>query len=223
VLDEIAIMLMETIKKRLSLAEGEVVIGVPTGEDGIFIDLSEFNVEQFGIGKSSFTKKDEIREFFSGNGEQRNFKLKYKPIKPVKRIEHPIGFPLTEKKDFKISYENGTVTFNKPPEKGDENILVIYYSSEASREIDLYKLKAVYNLKIAYKDPKKTLYMTYKVLEVLLGSIDDFEKAGLKVRILSGKNVEKAKTLPVEIESVIQIEKAVPPIEKISIKGEKIG
>ena len=81
-LDEIAIMLMETIKKRLSLAEGEVVIGVPTGEDGIFIDLSEFNVEQFGIGESSFTKKDEIRGW-GRNVQWRLAKPEPKPKRPI--------------------------------------------------------------------------------------------------------------------------------------------
>ena len=222
-LDEIAAILVNTIKKHPPLAGEEIVIGAPSGKDGIFVDLSEFKVEHFGIGKTSFTKKDEIREFFSGNGEKRVFKLKYKPVKPVKRIEHPIGFSLTEEKDFKVDYDEGTVIFNKPPEKGDKNILVIYYSSEASREIDLYKLKAIYTLNVTYGDAEKSMRIVYEILEAILSHLDDFEEAGLEVRILKGRDIENVKALPVEIEATMKIEKAVPVIEEIPVKGEKIG
>lgn len=222
-LDRIAIILIDVLKKHPPLAGEKIFMGPPSGEDGIFLDLTEFKIEHFGIGKTSFTKKDEIREFLSGDGEKRIFKLKYRPVKPVKRVEHPIGSTLTEKKDFKVNYNEGTVVFDKPPERGDKNILIVYYSSEASREIDLYKLKAIYTLYVAYKDSKKSLNMIYKVLEAILSHIEDFEEEGLEVRILPGRDIERAKIIPVEVEATMKVEKRVPVIEEIFIKGEKKG
>jgi len=220
--------LIKLLKERIKEVPPEnVVVEEPKELPAIVIVQHDFFIEESGVGASPVEKKVEIEELFSGNGSKREFRLKEKPVKPLLRVEHPIGIILREKLDYKVDYLAGKIEFRKPPEEGEKNIRVTYYASKSISEIRTFRLIIRYRIDIWSKSREEREKITCKVIEAILVGRDRLIEKGIDIRPVRGYNITGktgvfarayGKALECIVEVAATAEIPYKRIEKIEIK-----
>ncbi|MBS7654099.1 hypothetical protein KEJ43_03390 [Candidatus Bathyarchaeota archaeon] len=182
----------------------------------------DFKVEEVGIGRSFTAKNNEVKEYFSGDGEKVNFILAKKPLKPTLIVEYPPGERRMENTDYIIDYEGGSVNFRSPPEKGSNNVLIRYL---APAEIKSVKLIMKYHIDVWSKDESQRDKITFDIIRTLLRGEEEFDLKGIIIKPIGGFNIPAnevpkevyGKTIECLVETYLQVETLLPRIEKIEM------
>ncbi|MBS7634390.1 hypothetical protein KEJ34_02685 [Candidatus Bathyarchaeota archaeon] len=185
----------------------------------------DFKVEEVGIGRSFTAKNNEVREYFSGDGEKVNFVLTKKPLKPTLIVEYPPGERRLENTDYIIDYGSGSVNFQSPPEKGSNNVLIRYL---APAEIKSVKLIMKYHIYVWSKDESQRDKITFDIIKTLLRGEEEFDLKGIIIKPTGGFNIPAnevpkevyGKTIECSVETYLQVETLLPRIEKIEMSGK---
>ncbi|MEM2455575.1 MAG: hypothetical protein QXL85_06195 [Candidatus Bathyarchaeia archaeon] len=186
----------------------------------------EFKIEEIGIGRSFATKNNEVEERFSGDGKRVNYTLSRKPLKPTLIVEHPPGERRLENADYFVDYENGSITFQVPPEEGSNNILVRYL---IPAEIKSVKLIMKYHINVWDGDELRANKITFSIIEALLKREEDLNLRGVMIKPTGGFSIPADKTpkgvygrtIECLLETYMQVETPLPRIEKIEIKQKR--
>jgi len=220
--------ILESLRKGLSeLIPSENII---TGE----LDISKtksisllntgFTIDEMGIGGSASVKKEEIVDKFDSDGKKKDFELSQKPLRSLMNVESPIGTIKNEPDDYSADYESGKISFRSPPEKGKEIVQVKYQIARAIGETRNLKFILKYSISVWANDLKEKNLLSLEVIKIVCRKKDELVSRGIdSIRLMRGysENEKKPCIMEYQVETTIQVEMLLPPIERIEIG--KIG
>ena len=189
----------------------------------ISVSNVDFDIEEVGIG-GSIGPSEEQQDTFSGDGKRREFNLTKKPLRPVAKVEHPLGKVKREINGYTVDYEKGIVTFRSPPEKGMNNILIRYLQPA---EVKGLKFDLKYHLGIWARDEERRDTITVDVIKALLKEEGSLGRQGILVKPIKGLNVPAGeevpegvygKTLEYRVEAELHLKIPLPRIERIEVQ-----
>ena len=195
----------------------------------ISVYYTDFIFEDLGIGRESGENKKELIEQFSGNGKKSSFTLSVKPLKPIISIENSIGEKKIENKDFNVDYQKGLISFHIPPDQGEKNIFVRYYSAKDAYLTRGIKVKINFHVDVWTEDKFKVGSLTDEVIKTFLIEREELIRNGYDLKPLKGSIIENneitgtifGNTLLYSIETEIFVETIIPLMEKIEIQRKR--
>ncbi len=186
---------------------------------------ADFSLQDLSLGAEGSEEREEHRELLSGDGASTSFTLSTRPIKPLTRVESPVGHYLKEGSDFKVDYGTGMLSFSTPPKKGKENISVTFVALKSVSVDRGVKVAAKYLLDVWAGDKTTADEMAEEAIRSLLVGRDELAKKGLDLKLLGGKVLEESgpsvgwgKRLECTIEGEIHAKIPVGAIEKIELE-----
>lgn len=212
------------IYSELIPAENIMIGELDTNKTSISLINTGFTIEELGIGGSGGVKQEEVIEKFHPNGKTEHFNLSKKPLRPLIRVENPIGTVKNEPDDYIADYESGKISFRSPPEKGKESVQVKYQIARTVGETRKLKFMLVYSISVWADDLQEKNLLTLEVIKALYRERNTLINSGIdEMKLIKGYSADARKASIVEyhVETTIQIEMPLPPIERIEIG--KIG
>jgi len=226
--------LFKTIESAIKEVLKEQLKSVPKGNiDTKKIKLGEklpaisifnvsFDVKDVGVGSSIGGENVRTQEKFSGDGENKEFILSEKPVRPLVIVEHPLGSRLNEA-NYTVDYGRGAVTFHKPPKKGEDNISVKYLKPF---EVKGLRLNLIYHIGVWASDEAQRDAIAVEVLEAILREETSLDQQGVNLKLVKGFNTSMdegsenvfGKTLEYMIEADLLVEVPYPRMERIEVK-----
>jgi hypothetical protein len=196
----------------------------PKNLPSITLTNENFEIIEVGIGRSIGGEGRETQETFSGDGKKTEFNLTEKPVKPFIGVEYPAGKRLDER-NYKVDFEKNLITFQTPPAKGKDNVLVKY---NKPLEVKTLKFNLRYHLDVWAENEAQRDEIAIEVIETLLRNEELLSQQGIGISPIKGFNIPTdddngkmyGKTLEYLVETDLQVPTAVPRIEKIEIKRE---
>jgi len=188
----------------------------------VFISNLKFKLLNAGLVENAEQEKIIIEERFSGNGGLKVFKLKETPLRKSVNVEAPLGTALTERDQFVVNYQDGSIIFLEAPIKGKDNILIKYTSRKSVMTLKTIRLKALYQLEVTGKERASADALAENVIKVLLNAEEEFLSNGIGIKPIGGvqtANGEKTNTLQLRyvFEKELRTEKVVEAMERIEI------
>jgi hypothetical protein len=183
----------------------------------------DFAVKEVGFGRS--VGGVELQDTFSGDATTVAFSLSVKPLRPILAVEVPLGTRVPEA-DYAVDYEQGLLTFKKPPPAGKDIIVVRYLKPTQVKGV---KLDLRYHLTVWAADEGQRDVLTVAVMEALLREEEALNRQGIFLRPIKGFAVPSTpnvpeegygKTLEYSVEASLDVEVPIPRIEKIEIHRE---
>jgi hypothetical protein len=229
--------MLAEIEDRLSKILQEKLVEVPEENIGVeikpgkppavIISNLKFKFKNAALAENIDEGKIDLEERFNSDGVKTSYKLKEKPLKKSVRVESPPGTLLTEKDDYAINYDEGSIEFRKAPQKGKNNILVKYNSQKAVMMLKSLKVKALYSIDILGADRTEVDSLAEKVVKALMTVEDQLLAEGIELKSVGGVfAAEEGKTrraqLRYSVEKEMRVEQIVGPIEKIEITGKNL-
>ncbi|MEM1546348.1 MAG: hypothetical protein QXP91_07800 [Candidatus Methanomethylicia archaeon] len=215
--DKIINILREKVKE--VPIENITIGGRVNSKPSITVSNTTFKIRKISLDDE---EGNEIIEVFNGDGANKIFKLKEKPMGII-IVESPKGRVMNEIDDYNINYNEGLIVFRNPPLKGRKNIIIRYISSKKRLVVVKLKLKAKYNINIVAQSREQMDSLTEAVIKSLTESEDEFERIGAILKPVKGEYIaENQINLTYLAEIELKVEKSIPPIEKI-IVSEKHG
>ena len=144
-----------------------------------------FRLGDSGLGRPIVGEENLQRDVFSGDGKKTEFKLSEKPVRPIISVESPLG-KKNDESMFTIGYREATITFNKPPATGENNIAVRYI--KPFETIGLH-LNLTYNINVYGKDEEERDTLTVKVLESVLKGENKLNGESISLKLMTGYNI----------------------------------
>ncbi|MCE8429252.1 MAG: hypothetical protein J5U19_12785 [Candidatus Methanoperedens sp.] len=220
--------ILESLRKGLSdlIPPDNITIGELNPEIAKSISLvnKDFTIEEEGIGGSCGVKKEMIVEKFDSNGEKKDFTLSQKPLRPLIKVESPIGTEKKEIDDYSVDYNKGIVSFRVSPEKGGK-VQMGYYIARAVAETRNLKFSLTYLVNILADDLQERNRITLEAIKVLYREKSALGKRGISdMRLIKGYSEKLSEdeinknVIEFKVETSIQIEMPLPPIERIEIR-----
>lgn len=226
-INEVEEAILEVLKKGLSelVSSENIMVGELDRKKKKSISLinTGFTVEELGIGSSVGVKKEEIAEKFSSDGKKKEFKLEQKPLNPLISVESPVGIVKNEPDDYTVNYAEGVIFFRMSPEKGEGNVQAKYYIARAAAETRNFKFILNYALNIWADDLPERNRLTLEAIKVLYRERPRLVNRGVEeMKLIKGysraaEDAKKANVIEYQVETTVQIEMPMPPIEKIEI------
>jgi hypothetical protein len=185
----------------------------------------DFDVKEVGFGRS--IGGVELLDTFSGDATTVKFLLSIKPLRPIVAVEEPPETRLTEG-DYTVNYEKGLITFNKPPPAATDNIVVRYIKPTQVKSL---KLDLRYHLNVWAGDEVQRDAITVEVMEVLLREEEALNRQDIFIKPIKGFNIPPnddiseevyGKTIEYSIEASLEVEIALPRMEKIEIHPARV-
>jgi hypothetical protein len=210
-----------------NIRAGKLDLKIEKNLPAVTLTVVDFNISEIGIGGSTESRSEGLQDKFSGNGENREFTLTRKPLRPITKVEHPISTEKKEETDYTVDYENGVITFISPPQKGKDNILVKYLPPSETRGLR-FDLK--YYLETWARDEQQTNVIAVEIIETLLREGSSLARQGIFIRPVRGFNVPPNENVPEGVygmtleysaETELQVEIPVPRIERTLIEVRK--
>lgn len=222
-LAEIEDKLAEILREKLTeIPKENIVINVEVSKaPAVIISNLKFKLEKADMAENMDSGEVELEEKFSPSGAETVFKLQEAPLRNSVRVEYPIGTLLTEKEDFTINYDDGSIKFRKAPAK-DKNALMIKYSSK-KRVLTLktLKVKALYSIDALGGNRVEADSLAEKVVNALLEAEDKLGGEDIEIKPVGGVTIMQDKNAKVRlkyvVERVMRLEQIVGPMEKIEI------
>jgi hypothetical protein len=189
----------------------------------VIISNLKFKFKNAGLAENIDEGKVELEERFNGDGVKTSYKLREKPLKKSVRVESPPGTRLAEKDDYATNYDEGSIEFRKAPEKGKNNIFVMYNSQKCVMTLKSLKVKALYSIDVLGAGRAEADSLAEKVVKAFLTVEDQLLAEGFELKPVSGvfSAEEEGKTrraqLRYSVEKEMRVEQVVEPIEKIQI------
>jgi hypothetical protein len=196
----------------------------------ISVCSSDFTFRDAGVGGGGTDVKEKTEEQLSGDGKTKTFTLSERPLRPLIRVESPIGAEMHEKDDFVVDYAKNAIAFSSPPPKGKNAILVQYYSAKTSGDSKFVQMNITYNVDVWAADEKERDDITVDVIKAIALAEESLSSRGMRIRPIQGSNLEdgpldgevSVKRLTYSVEVDLQVEKTpVPRIERIEIEQKE--
>lgn len=221
---EVEEAILESLRKGMSelIPSENIMIGELDIKKTISISLinTGFTVEELGIGGSGGVKKEEVIEKFHPDGKTGDFNLSKKPLLPLISVENPIGTVKNEPDDYIVDYETGKISFRAPPERGKESVQVKYYTARAVGETRNLKFMLIYSISVWADDLQEKNLLTLEVIKALYRERNTLVNRGIdEMKLIKGYSADarKASVVEYQVETTLQLEMPVPPIERIEI------
>lgn len=192
----------------------------PAKPPAVTVSNVGFNFENLGLAENVDEGNVELEERFSSDGVQTSYKLEEKPLQGSVQVECPQGTLLTEKKDFDVNYDEGSIVFRKAPQKGKNRIFVKYLSQKRTVTLKGLKLKATYQIDVWDADRIKADSIAEKVVKAFLTAEDELATEGIELKPISGETLQDQEgtiRLKYAVERELRVKKLIPPITKIEI------
>jgi hypothetical protein len=183
----------------------------------------DFKIEEIGIGGSTGPNK-QLQDIFSGDGKKTKFTLTKKPLRPITKVEHPLGKQKKESDDYIVDYGKGSITFHSPPQEGKDNILIKYLLPFETKGL---KFDMKYFLQIWTHDKAQRDSITIDVIKTLLKEASTLVQQGILIKPIRGSNYSLGeeipegvyiKTLEYSVKTELNVEIPFPRVEKIEIQ-----
>jgi hypothetical protein len=229
-LTELEDTLAKILREKLVEVPGEN-IGVeikPGKPPAVIISNLKFKFKNAGLAENIDEGKVELEERLNSDGVKTSYKLREKPLKKSVRVESPPGTLLTEKDDYIVNYDEGSIKFQKAAEKGKNNIFLKYNSEKSVMTLKSLKIKALYSIDVLGANRAEADSLAEKVIKALLTVEDQLLAEGVELKPVGGIFVaeEEGKTRRVElrysVEKEMHVEQIVGPIEKIEITSKNL-
>lgn len=238
-LDDIANELVKALRENLSVPSKDKIstdrpdVKKATSLPAISVASSDFTFQDAGVGGGGGEIRDEAQEYLTGDGKATSFALSGRPIRPMLRVESPTGVPKDEKTDYTVDYAGGRITFNSPPPKGRNNVLVRYYSADTSGTTKYVQMNINYNVDVWASDGKQRDDITIEAIRAIALSGETMSMKGMRIKPVQGLNLELdegndngergtngifAKRLIYSVEANLEVKTVVPRIERIEIE-----
>ncbi len=178
----IDLALIDIIKKNLSskIPSDNITVGTFSSEfPSVSLLLSEFTLEEGGIGGSTHTKYEQISEIFDSDGKSTEFHLKEQPLRPLISLECPPGFVISEPDEYTTDYTAGIITIRKPPEKKKDALVAIYNRARSVGVVIALQIKARYLISVRSKDPEERNLIIREIITAFLLNNEVLEKQGI--------------------------------------------
>jgi hypothetical protein len=219
--DRLAKILQE---KLVEVPEENIGVEIKPGKPpAVIISNLKFKFKNAGLAENIDEGKVELEERFNSDGVKTSYKLREKPLKKSVRVDCPPGTRLVEKDDYAINYDEGSIEFRKAPEKGKNNIFVMYNSQKGVMTLKSLKVKALYSIDVLGAGRAEADSLAEKVVKAFLTVEDQLLAEGFELKPVSGvfSAEEEGKTrraqLRYSVEKEMRVEQVVGPIEKIAI------
>jgi hypothetical protein len=198
----------------------------PANEKYISLMNTDFTVEEVGIGGLGGIKSEEMVEKIEPDGVCRDFHLSGRPVQSIINVESPAGTSLVETNDYKFDHSTNMISFRVSPAIG-KSILVRYHLARSMAEIKTLKFAIIYSMTIWAKDPLERDKIAMEIIKTVYSQISWLDKQGISLikpikgilASLPGDQTKKIRVIDYLVETEIQIELPMPPIEKIEISG----
>ena len=191
----------------------------------ISVSSDAFTLQDGGVGGGGTDVISEAEERLSGDGAKRSFTLSGKPIRPLLRVESPVGTLKTEEDgDYGVDYAKGVVIFGAPPPRGRENVLVKYRAAGTSGETKYVRMSITYNVDVWATAERERDDLTMDVIKAIALSEESLAMKGMRITPSQGLNLEQgegeafAKRLIYSVEANLRATTPVPRIERIEIE-----
>jgi hypothetical protein len=226
VIKDVDSALLDSLKKGLSgVTSSEIISGHPGKKKAVYMENTDFTVEETTIGNLSSELKEEYEETFSGDGKNTMFKLLKKPVNNLILVEYPRGKPRSYPDDFFMDYTNGTITFRDPPPKSKDGVYIKYDLPMPRGESSFLKFNLTYAVTIVDEDDDTRDKATMACIEALFKDMVTLRKLGIEdirlIRGLSeqpdGQDQARQSTLIYNVKTTVRLETMMPSIERIQI------
>lgn len=230
-LAEIEARLVEILRGRVKeIPEENIVLNAePTKLPAVAISNMGFEFENLGLAENIDEGRIELEEGFDSDGIQTSYKLKEKPMQNSVQVECPPGTPLTERKDFVLNYDEGSIGFRKAPPKSKNSIFAKYLSQKSTVTVKGLKVKATYSIDLWSADRVQVDSVAENVVKALLTVEDELASEGIELRPVGGETLlekEGKKTAGIRLKYVfekeLRVKEIVPPIDKIEITSKNL-
>jgi len=229
-LTEIEDRLVKILQEKVVEVPSEnIVINIkPDKLPAVIISNLDFKFENSGLAENIDEGKVELEERFNSDGVKTSYKLQEKPLETSVRVESPPGTLLTEKDDYVVNYEEGSIGFRTAPPKGKNNIFVKYLSQRSVMTLKGLKVKALYSIEVWGGDRIEADSIAEKVVKALLTMEDELAAEGIESKPLEGMILaeEERKTNKIRLkyifEKEMRVKELMGPIEKIEITSKHI-
>lgn len=218
--------LLDSLKKGLSgVTSSEIIAGHQNKKKAVYLENTDFTVDETTIGNLSSEQKEEFEETFSGDGKTTMFKLSKKPINQLILVEYPRGKPRSRPDDFFMDYTNGVITFRDSPPRSKDGIYVKYDLPQPRGESSFLNFNLTYAITIVEDDDDIRDKATMACIEALFRDMAILRKLGIEdirlVRGMSGQSdgqdQTRQSTLIYNVKTTVRLETRMSPIEKIRI------
>ena len=229
-LTEIEERLVKILQERVKeIPKDNIVINMePAKSPAAAISNLSFEFENMGLVENIDEGNIKLEEWFSGDGVQKSYKLKEKPLQDTVRVDCPPGTSLAERKDFDVNYGEGSIDFSKAPPKGKNNLFIKYLSQKKIMTVKGLKVKGTYAIDVFHDDRVKVDSLAENVVKALLLAEEELAVEGIELKPVGGeslreqgKKTEKIR-LKYAFEMELRVKKIIPPIEKIEITRKTI-
>jgi hypothetical protein len=228
-LTEIEYSLLKAIREHLTElpAEKITIETKPSSFPAIVISSLKFRFKNAGLVENIEQEKTVLEDSLSGDGATKVYKLHETPLRKSVIVESPPGTLLTEKNDYVVNYDNGSIIFLKAPDKGKGNMLIRYNSRKSVMTLKTIKVRALYSIEVSSQNRTETDTLAEKVVKALLMVEDELLIDGIGIRSIGGmfsheeEKVQKI-TLKYIVEKDMRIEQVVGPMERIVITRKNI-
>jgi hypothetical protein len=229
-LTEIGERLAEVLREKLVEVPGENIVaeGEPSKSPAIMISNLKFKLKNSGLAENTDEGRVELKEALNSDSVKTSYKLQEKPLKNSLRVESPPGTLLAERDDYTVNYDEGSIEFRNPPEKGKNKIFVRYNSQKSIMTVKSLKIKALYSIEVSGKERAEADSLAEKVVKALLAAEDQLLGEGIEVKPVGGlaSTEEEGKTAKVQLRYIVEremrVEQVIGPIEKIEITSKNI-
>jgi hypothetical protein len=229
-LTEIEDRLIKLLRETLTELPAENISASKVARKPPAIVLSNlgFKFRNAGLAENIEELPKELEERADCDGIKTSFVLQEKPQKNSVHAESPPGTLLTEKKDFTINYDEGSIQFLKAPKKGKNKIFVRYQSQKRVITLKSLRMKALYSFEVFGEDRAHADSLAEKVVKAILLVEDQLRGEGIELRPLGGAiSTEEEKIWKVQlkytVEKELRVEQVAGPMEKIEITQKQVA
>jgi len=198
----------------------------PKKKNAVFVDTADFIIEDVCMGSLRQDMREEFEETFDGDGKAMKFKLSRAPVNRLLFVEYPKGKARNAPDDYAADLEGGIVEFRDPPPKGKSIIRIKYDLPTPVGEKSFLKFLLTYNIAIVAGSNEDRDKLTLASIEALYRDMPMLEKHGVEdMKLIKGYSapMDSDKTLRqsvlvYNIQTTVEVETRMPPMEKIEIK-----
>jgi hypothetical protein len=188
-----------------------------------------FEINRVGMGSLVGESRVEDIDEFSGDGKKNQFKLRYRPLRPLLEVKIA-NDTLRESYDYKVNYSSGEIEFRIPPTKEKNNIKIRYIRTDGTSEIKSLKLKIECNIDIWTKNILECDSLSINIIKAMLISEEKLAGMAIQITPVRGFTIPNEDCMPNQIsdniygkrlvyiaETDIKVKIKVPAIEDIKI------
>ena len=222
--------ILDSLKRGLSgqVPEDSIVLGQVVKKKGIYLENSNFTIEETAMGAISEVRHEELDESLDADGRSKTFKLSKAPVNELLLVETPQGTVRFQPDDYFVDRQAGMVTFRDAPKKGSGAVHIRYNLSTPVGESRFLKFILQYAITIKADSLEDRDRMTLSAIEALYRDMPSLATHGIEdIRLLRGYTVKdeeeplKLSILLYSVQASLRVDTLMQPMGKIEIKQER--